>query len=66
MAIAALSFFRLFDYGKITHHEGVVPALTKSPVRSHPVYVRGGQVPDWEESQVLAALAVSELSAALQ
>jgi len=37
-----------------------------SPVRSHPVYVRGGQVPDWEESQVLAALAVSELSAALQ
>ncbi len=32
-----------------------------SPVRNHPVYVRGGQVPDWEESQVLAALAVSEL-----
>ena len=28
------------------------------------VYVRGGQVSDWEESQVL--LAVSELSAALQ
>jgi hypothetical protein len=37
-----------------------------SPVRNHPVYVRDGQVPDWEESQVLAALAVSELSAALQ
>ena len=37
-----------------------------SPVGSHPVYVRGGQVSDWEESQVLAALAVSELSAALQ
>ena len=27
-------------------------------VRNHPVSVRGGQVPDWEESQVLAALAV--------
>jgi len=37
-----------------------------SPVRSHPVYVRGGQVSDWQESQVLAALAVCELSAALQ
>jgi len=37
-----------------------------SPVRNHPVYVRGEQVSDWEESQVLAALAVSELSAALQ
>ena len=42
---------------KITHHE-----VGWSPVRNHPVYVRGGQVPDWEESQVLAALAVSELS----
>jgi len=31
-----------------------------------PINVRGGQVSDWEESQVLAALAVSELSAALQ
>ena len=28
--------------------------------------VRGGQVSDWEESQMLAALAVSELPAALQ
>ena len=46
---------------KITHHEA-----GWSPVRNHPVYVRGGQVSDWEESQVLAALAVSELSAALQ
>jgi hypothetical protein len=46
---------------KITHHE-----VGWSPVRNHPVYVRGGQVSDWEESQVLAALAVSELSAALQ
>ena len=27
---------------------------------------RGGQVSDWEESQMLAALAVSELPAALQ
>jgi hypothetical protein len=34
--------------------------------RQPPVYVRGGQVTDWEESQVLAALAVSELSAALR
>jgi len=25
LAIAALSFSGLFDYGKITHHEGVVP-----------------------------------------
>jgi hypothetical protein len=31
-----------------------------------PVYVQGGQVSDWEESQMLAALAVSESSAALQ
>ena len=39
-----------------------------SPVRSHLVYVRGGHssLGLWEESQVLAALAVSELSAALQ
>jgi hypothetical protein len=35
-------------------------------VRNHPVSVRGGQVPDWEESQVLAALAVIESSTALQ
>ena len=34
---------------KITHHE-----VGWSPVRNHPVYVRGGQVSDWEESQVLA------------
>ena len=46
---------------KITHHE-----VGWSPVRNHPVYVRGGQVSDWEESQVLAAFAVSELYAALQ
>ena len=46
---------------KITHHE-----VGWSPVRNHPVYVRGGQVSDREESQVLAALAVSEFSAALQ
>ena len=46
---------------KITHHE-----VGWSPVRNHPVNVRGGQVSDWEESQVLAALAVSELPAALQ
>ena len=46
---------------KITHHE-----VGWSPVRNHPVYVRGGQVSDWEDSQVLAGLAVSELSAALQ
>jgi hypothetical protein len=46
---------------KITHHE-----VGWSPVRNHPVYVRGGHVSDWEESQVLAALAVSELPAALQ
>jgi len=37
-----------------------------SPLRNHPINVRGGQVSDWEESEVLAALAVSELSAALQ
>ena len=30
------------------------------------INVRGGQVSDWEESQMLAALAVSELPAALQ
>ena len=46
---------------KIPHHE-----VGWSPVRNHPVYVRGGHVSDWEESQVLAALAVSELPAALQ
>ena len=46
---------------KITHHE-----VGWSPLRNHPIHVRGGQVSDWEESQVLAALAVSELSAALQ
>ena len=28
--------------------------------------IQGGQVSDWEESQMLAALAVSELPAALQ
>ena len=44
---------------KITHDE-----VGWSPVRNHPVYVRGGQVSDWEESQVFAALAVSELPAA--
>ena len=51
------------DYSdeKITHHQ-----VGWSPVRNHPVNVRGGQVSDWEESQVLAALTVSELSAALQ
>jgi hypothetical protein len=27
LAIVALSFFGLFDYGKITHQEGVVPGL---------------------------------------
>ena len=46
---------------KITHHEA-----GWSPLRNHPINVRGGQVSDWEESQVLAALAVSELPAALQ
>ena len=46
---------------KITHHE-----VGWSPVRNHPINVRGGQVSDWEESQMLAALAVSELPAALQ
>ena len=46
---------------KITHHE-----VGWSPVRNHPINVRGGQVSDWEKSQVLADLAVSELSAALQ
>jgi hypothetical protein len=46
---------------KITHHE-----VGWSPLRNHPIHVRGGQVSDWEESQVLAAFAVSELSAALQ
>ena len=46
---------------KITHHE-----VGWSPLRNHPINVRGGQVSDWEESQMLAALAVSELSAALQ
>ena len=38
-----------------THSEVMVPS------QKPPVYVRGGQVSDWEESQVLAALAVSEL-----
>ena len=66
LAIAALSFsgIRLReDHSdeKITHHE-----VGWSPVRNHPLNVRGGQVSDWEESQVLAALAISELSAALQ
>ena len=46
---------------KITHHE-----VGWSPVGNHPINVRGGQVSDWEESQMLAALAVSELPAALQ
>ena len=35
------------------HHE-----VGWSPLRNHPINVRGGQVSDWEESQVLAALAV--------
>ena len=46
---------------KITHHE-----VGWSPLRTHPINVRGGRVSDWEESQMLAALAVSELPAALQ
>ena len=46
---------------KITHHE-----VGWSPLRNHPINVRGGQVSDWEESQMLAALAVGELPAALQ
>ena len=46
---------------KITHHE-----VGWSPLRNHPINVRGGQVSDWDESQKLAALAVSELPAALQ
>ena len=46
---------------KITHHE-----VGWSPLRNHPINVRGGQVSDWEESQMLAALAVSELPAASQ
>ena len=37
---------------KITHHE-----VGWSPLRNHPINVRGGQVSDWEESQMLAALA---------
>ena len=45
---------------KITHHE------VGWSLRNHPINVRGGQVSDWEESQMLAALAVSELPAALQ
>jgi hypothetical protein len=36
--------------------------VRRSSVRSHQIYVRGGQVSDWEESPVLAALTVSELS----
>ena len=43
-----------------THSEVMVPS------QKPPVYVRGGQVSDWEESQVLAALAVSEFFEALQ
>jgi len=27
-----------------------------SPLRTHPINVRGGQVSDWEESPMLAAL----------
>ena len=67
LAIAALSFSgRRHPVGgairsredhsdeKITHHE-----VGWSPLRKHPVNVRGGQVSDWEESQMLAALAVS-------
>ena len=46
---------------KITHHE-----VGWSPLTNHPINVRGGQVSDWEESQMLAALALSELPAALQ
>ncbi len=46
---------------KITHHD-----VGWSPLRNHPINVRGGQVSDWEESQMLAALAVCELPAALQ
>jgi hypothetical protein len=46
---------------KITHHE-----VGWSPLRNHPINVRGGQVSDWEESQMLAALAVSELPEGLQ
>ena len=60
LAIAVLSFFRLLDSGKTTHREVVVPG------QKPPVHVRGGQVTDWEASQVLAALAVSESSAALR
>ena len=51
---------RAIRLGKTTHREVVVPG------QKPPVYVRGGQVTDWEESQVLAALAVSESSAALR
>ena len=36
---------------KITHHE-----VGWSPLRTHPINVRGGRVSDWEESQMLAAL----------
>ena len=46
---------------KITHHE-----VGWSPVRNHSINVRGGQVSDWEESQMLAALAIREFPAALQ
>ena len=46
---------------QITHYE-----VGWSPLRNLPINVRGGQVSDWEESQMLAALAVSELPAALQ
>ena len=34
---------------KITHHE------VGWSLRNHPINVRGGQVSDWEESQMLAA-----------
>ena len=46
---------------KITHDE-----VGWYPLRNHPINVQVGQVSDCEESQVLAALAVSELSAVLQ
>jgi hypothetical protein len=36
---------------KITHHE-----VGWSPLRTHPINVRGGRISDWEESQMLAAL----------
>jgi len=48
LAITALSLSGPLDHGKITHHE-----VGWSPFRSHPINVRGGQVSDWEESQML-------------